>query len=230
MKNTNWLLLIVVILVVVTVGFIFVSHHHYSFVDGKNRDTLIVESAKALLQLTGIAALGGWIKFLYDKATEQRRQAEKANEMRKALLDDLIAARSLVEEARRTFRIEKTTPDQYKETIIKILDARLKLSRIWNETESLEFLFSNHKKIIKSIEMMKNYLTKLTDEYENNLSASSEEESAAENNLPVFQEFLRDNKPSEYIEVFLEKAYRPAVKDIRKDLLRASRANFNAEG
>ena len=229
MKNTNWLLLIVVILVIVTVSFIFVSHHHYVFFDEKNRDALIVESAKALLQLTGIAALGGWVKYLYDKATEQRRQAEKANEMRKSLLDDLIAARSLVEESRRTFRVEKSTPEQYKKTILTILDARLKLSRIWNETESLEFLFSDHKKITKSIDAMKGYLDQLIGEYENRLSVSYENDSAAEINLPVFKKFLSDDPESDYIKDFLEGAYRPAVKEIRKNLLRASRANFNVE-
>ncbi len=228
MKNTNWLLLIVVILVIVTIGFIFVSHHHYAFFEEKNRDTLILESAKTLLQLTGIAALGGWIKFLYDKATEQRRQAEKANEMRKALLDDLIAARSLVEEARRIFRVEATS-EQYKKTILTILDARLKLSRIWNETESLEFLFSNHKKITKCIKAMKDYLDPLIREYENSFSASSEKDSAAGINAPVFKEFLSDDQKSDYIKDFLEGAYRPAVKEIRKDLLQANRANFSVE-
>lgn len=227
MKNTNLLLWIVVILVTITVGFIFAFYHHYEFVEGKSRDGLIIESAKALLQLAGVAALGGWIKFLYDKATEQRRQAEKANEMRKALLDELIAARSLVEAARRTYRVEAATPEQYKKTILTILDARLKLSRIWNETESLEYLFSNHQKITKSIATMKEYLDQLIIEYENRLSESSEKDCATEINLPVFKEFLSDYSASDYIKVFLEEAYRPAVKEIRKDLLRASRANFD---
>jgi len=229
MKNTNRLLWIVVILVIFTVGFIFVLHHQYEFVEGKNRDNLILESVKALLQLAGVAALGGWIKFLYDKATEQRRQAEKANEMRKAILDDLIAARSFVEESRRKHRVETASSEQHKKTILTLLEARLKLSRIWNETESLEYLFSNHQKITKSIDKMKVYLDRLIDEYENRLSVSSEKNSATEINSPEFKKFLRDDRTNDYIKVFLEEAYRPAVKEIRKDLLRANRANFDLE-
>lgn len=229
MKNTNWFLWIVVILVTLTVGFIFVFHHHYGFAKEENRDTLILESAKALLQLAGVAALGGWVKFLYDKATEQRRQAEKANEMRKAILDDLIATRSLVEEARRNFRVEEATPEQYKKTILTILDARLKLARVWNETESMEFLFSKHEKIKKSIEAMKEYLDDLIGEYEKSLPGNSVKDSAAEIKPSAFEDFLSDDQGSNYIKNFLNEAYRPAVKEIRRDLLRANRANFNAK-
>lgn len=220
MKRINWLLWLVVLIVSATVVLIVVLHNFYYFSDPKNKESLIVESAKALLQLAGVAALGGWLKFLYDKATERRRQAEKANELRKAVLDELIEARSLIEEARRKCRLEKPTWEQYGATITAILEARLKLSRIWHETESAQYLFDEHEIITGGIRKMKTYLDSLINEYEANLSAE-------EVKPDKFKEFLSENPDNHYFTDFLDGAYRPAVNEIRKDLLRAGKANFD---
>lgn len=223
MKDTDKLLWIVVIVIVAAIGFIAGSHFAYPFAETKSKDALIIECAKALLQLAGVAALGGWIKYLYDQATERRRQAEKANEMRKALLDELIEARSLIEESRRKFRIETPTQEQYRATINAILDGRLKLSRIWNEAESLKYLFSRHKMITGNIKAMKDYLDDLIGEYEEGFVNDEK------GNPQRFIKFLSDERDNEYFTVFLDGAYRPAVKEMRKDLLRANRAHIGFE-
>src|SRR5215216_1780844 len=180
MNRTKWLLWIVITLVfVITVCFVWGFHALHTFYETKSKDTLIIESAKTLLQLAGVAALGGWLKFLYDEVTEQRRQAEKtreqekasqtaANEIRKGLLDDLIAARSRVEEARIKYRVEESINplEQYRATILAVLDARLNLSRIWNAIETSNYLFTEYHKINNKIYDMKVFLDKLISEYE----------------------------------------------------------------
>ena len=224
----NYLLWLVIILVTAAAVYLIIYFHNsYAFFEPKNKDTLIVESAKALMQLTAVAILGGWIKFLYDKATEQRRQAEKANEIRKTILDELIAARSLVEESRRKYRVEPPGPKEYKKAIMSILEARLKLSLVWHEVQSLEYLFSTPHSITKQIKAMKDYLDKLIGEYEEKVKKSEILfDSGRGDGTSVFERFLGEDEDSEYIVDFLDKAYRPAVREIRKDLLRANRANF----
>lgn len=154
MNRPRWLLWLVIALTVITICFVWGFHNFHNFSEAKAKDALIIESAKTLLQVVGIAALGGWLKYLYDEVTEHRRRAEKvreqekasqtaANEIRKGLLNDLIAARSRVEEARIKYRIEESLHPlkQYRITILAILDARLSLSRIWNAIETSKYLF-----------------------------------------------------------------------------------------
>jgi hypothetical protein len=81
MNGTKRLLWIVASIVVITVGFVSWFYYFHAFAEAKSRDALVIESAKALLQIAAIAALGGWLKFLYEEVTEQRRQAEKLREL-----------------------------------------------------------------------------------------------------------------------------------------------------
>ena len=110
-------------------------------------------------------------QLLYDDFIEQRRQAEKArdqerarqvaaNDIRKGLLNDLIAARSQVEEARFRYRIEgvRDPVEEYRGTVLSILGARLSLSRIWNAIHTSSYLFVKPDDIKKNILKMKEYL------------------------------------------------------------------------
>jgi hypothetical protein len=62
----------VVALTVIAIGFVWGFHNLHSFSQPNAKDTLIIESAKTLLQVVGVAALGGLLKYLYDEVTEQR--------------------------------------------------------------------------------------------------------------------------------------------------------------
>ena len=240
MTRPRWLLWLVIGLTIVTICFIWGFHHFHNFTDVKAKDTLIIESAKTLLQVVGVAALGGWLKFLYDEVTDQRRQVEKdreqerarqaaANDIRKGLLDDLIVARSRVEEARRKYRVERSANplDQYKTTILALLDARLGLSRVFNAIETSEYLFTDVHRIKSRISKMKDYLDVLIKEYENQIISLREvpegEQSAHLRGLIEFDDFVVGGQDSKYEQGFLVHAYRPAVTEIRKEVLRARR-------
>ena len=240
MTRPRWLLWLVIALTIVTIGFIWGFHHFHNFSDVKAKDTLIIESAKTLLQVVGVAALGGWLKFLYDEVTDQRRQAEKereqerarqaaANDIRKGLLDDLIVARSRVEEARRKYRVERSVNplEQYKTTILAILDARLGLSRIYNAIETSQYLFTDFHRIESHISKMKDYLDGLIKEYESAIITLRElpekEQSDHLQELKEFDDFVVGGQVSNYEQSFLVHAYRPAVTEIRKEVLRARR-------
>ncbi len=234
-KRIQW---IIIATVLITVIFILLFHSLYNFVESKSRDSLIIESAKTLLQLAGVAALGGWLKFLYDGITEQRRLSEKikeqerasqeaTNEIRKGLLNDLIDARSRVEKVRIRYRLEETLNplEQYRTTILEILEARLNMSRIWNAIETSSYLFAKYHHINNNIRKMKLYLDELINEYEiqiNDLRKLSKEELIPQlHNLKVFGDFIKNAETSDYGKNFLVEAYRPAVKEIRKEVLLA---------
>jgi hypothetical protein len=243
---TKRLVWIVVTLVVITVLFLLYFHQLHEFAEAKSRDTLIVETAKALLQIAGIAALGGWLKFLYDQAMEQQRQAAKtrddertsqvaANEIRKGLLNDLIAARSCVEGVRIKYRIEESLDplEQYRTAILAILEARLNLSRIWNAIETSKYLFPKSHYINDNIYRMKVYLDELINEYENQIVAlrklPEDERISHLRELKVFGDFVLDAEKSHYGARFLVNAYRPAVKEVRKEVLLARQVNVEEE-
>ncbi|HEX5890763.1 MAG TPA: hypothetical protein VFY61_18775 [Pyrinomonadaceae bacterium] len=242
----RWLLWLVIGLTLIAIGFIWGFHAFHDFAETKAKDALIIESAKTLLQVVGIAALGGWLKFLYDEVTDQRREAEKereqerisqtdANEIRKGLLNDLIAARSRVEEARIKYRIEESMNalEQYRTTILAILDARLSLSRIWNAIETSKYLFPAFEEINTNLNKMKVYLDGLINEYETQIGALRELPEAEQighlRELEVFGDFVVNAPTSKYGENFLVKAYRPAVREIRMEVLRARQVNIEAQ-
>ena len=243
MTRPRWLLWLVIGLTIVTILFIWGFHHFHHFSNVQAKDTLIIESAKTLLQVVGVAALGGWLKFLYDEITQQRRQAEKereqerasqtaANEIRKGLLNDLIVARSRVEEARIKYRIEESLNplDQYRSTILAILDARLSLSRIWNAIETSKYLFAGFQGINTNINEMKVYLDGLINEYENEIGPLRKLPEAQQiahlRDLKVFGDFVVNAPESRYGANFLVTAYRPAVSEIRMEVLRARQVNI----
>jgi len=242
MNKTRTLVLTVAALVVICFLLVFLFHQF----NPDSRSGLILETAKALLQLACVAALGGLLKMLYDQVaqqhheTQQRREQERtsqaaANEIRKGLLNDLIAARSRVEEVRIRYRIDESEGPfpQYKAAILAILDARLNLSRIWNALNTASYLFSKHHTISAHILSMKQYLDSLISEFEvegPGLKALSPQETSAKiRALPLFGDFIQDAEKSNYGMKFLVGAYRPAVTEIRKDVVRASKVSFSSE-
>ena len=242
MNKTRTLVLTVVALVVICFLLVFLFHE---FNPGA-RPGLVVETAKALLQLACVAALGGLLKMLYDQVAQQHQETQQlreqertsqaaANEIRKALLNDLIDARSRVEEVRIRYRIEESEAPfpNYKKTILAILDARLNLSRIFNALNTASYLFREHEKISDQLLSMKRYLDSLINEFEveaPGLKALPPQESSAKiRALPLFGDFILDAETSDYGTKFLVNAYRPAVTEIRIDVVRASKVSFSAK-
>jgi hypothetical protein len=211
MNKTRTLILTVVAIVVICFLLVVLFH----LFELGPRQSLILETAKALLQLACVAALGGLLKMLYDQVAQQHQETQQlreqertsqaaANDIRKALLNDLIAARSRVEEVRIRYRIEESEGPypHYKTTILAILDARLNLSRIFNALKTASYLFSKHELISDQLLSMKKYLDSLISEFEveaPGLQALTPQESGAKiRALPLFGDFIQDAETSNY--------------------------------
>lgn len=239
MNRTRTLILTVASIVIVCFTLVWIFHYRFP----EARQNLVVETSKALLQLACVAALGGLLKLLYDQVAQQHQETQRqreqeqtsqqaANEIRKGLLNDLIAARSRVEEVRIRYRIDESDSPflTYKTAILAILDARLNLSRIWNALNTASYLFTKHQMISDHILEMKRYLDRLIDEFEKaapDLKALAPEQSGARiRQLPLFSDFILDAEKSTYGSTFLVSAYRPAVTEIRKEVVRANKVSL----
>lgn len=238
MKKTSTLIFTVIAIVLVSFGVVLLFHHHLSGPTAK--DNLLVETSKAIMQLVFVVALGGLLKLLYDQVAEQyqliqkekeeaRVRQETANTVRTNILSDLIAARTTIEKVRLQFGIEESEEPlkQYKSTILSILEARVNLARLWNAVITASYLFANDGRIAQQILQMKHYLDKLINEYNEQIvrlrGVAAQDQVAAIHALPEFGDFLKNEEKTKYAEEFLNSAYRLAVKEIRIEVLRASR-------
>jgi hypothetical protein len=114
---------------------------------------------------------------------------------------------------------------------LEVLDARLTLSHIFNAIETSNYLFSAHRGITNKISKMKVYLDELIDEYESEIETlrvlPEAEQIPRLRELKVFGDFIRKTDSSNYVTRFLAKAYRPAVSEIRKEVIRARQVDVN---
>jgi hypothetical protein len=238
MSKTKNLILLISLVIIGSFGAVWWFHHKLTS-NPTAQDTLLVEISKAILQLVFVVVLGGLLKLFYDRVADQYQQKQKAreaerarlqaaNDVRTAILNDLIEARNKIEEVRLRYRIEESEGplNAYKSTILAILNARVHLARIYNAVITAKYLFKHEEKIAIRIRLMKAYLDELISEYDKEVKTvwtlGVEDQSLAIRGLTHFGEFLKDPETSRYGKDFLEVAYRPAVKEIRIEVLRAN--------
>jgi hypothetical protein len=202
-----------------------------------SKHTIFLEGFKALLQLFFIVLIGGYIKHLFDKAEEKRnRQYEQAelkririnelNEFRKGLANDLVHVRTEIERIRQYYSItdKANLLSQYRQSIRKLVNLKIRLSRIWHNFKTSESSFSDAEKIQSHLENMKGYLKSVTDEYDpDNLpDYLPQKGSAVEDQLlrgPLkFMDYVYAIDDGPYTKNFLNK-YRKTLSLIRKDIL-----------
>jgi molecular chaperone GrpE (heat shock protein) len=108
----------------------------------------LIEGAKALTQLIGIAVLGGGASFLYAQYSKEhdhrKNKLQEETKQRRELLDSLINVRAQVEKTRRNYRLVQPADkkDGYRDAIKDLLEARLELSQVMHDGETLRDLFA----------------------------------------------------------------------------------------
>ncbi len=187
---------------------------------------ILLEIAKAFLQLSVIVVIGGYIKIVYQRAETERARLAELNEFRKGLVDDLVHLRTSIDRVRRHFKITESTRQlrQYKQAIADLIDLRIRIDRIWHNFETSSTSFSRTKDIKDNLNIMRNYLISITKEYKPDELAEilrlTPDKSPAEflENVPVFSEFIEAKAGGSYKRAFLP-AYSDALKLVRKDIL-----------
>jgi hypothetical protein len=207
------------------------------------RVEMLLELSKVLAQVVLVTVLGGTVSFLYtqhakvreedrlrtQKIVEQRKlRLEEDNKLRRELLASLIAVRAQVERTRREFRLlpEMERQAGYRPAIEQLLDARLRLSQVWHDTETWKQLYPQDSgRIQEGLGGMKIFLDGLIEEYETGGEdiLSTDPESAARSiaRLPCFGTFVTGDGGRLYTLKFLARNYRRVARIIRRHILAA---------
>lgn len=194
------------------------------------RTEMLLELSKVLSQLVLVTVLGATVTFLYNQyAKEQeqyKHQLQEDNKLRRESLDSLIAVRAQIEKTRREFRLLPANKKKvgYHRAIQKILEARLRLSQVWHDTETWKGLYPDRNREIETgLTGMKVFLDNLVDEYEaksGDIQEANDEASLrAIANLPFFGIFVVGDGGPAYTKEFLEQHYRSVARIIRQHIL-----------
>ena len=207
----------------------------------ESRTAMLLEASKFLAQISLAIVVGGMVPLLfnwYAKQGEERRQAwekeqerwrlkvDEDNALRRKLLDSLIAIRAQVEKTRRGFGLLPPAERRagYRSAVQSLLEARLQLSQVWQDTETWSGLYGGHGPAIRDgLGGMKDFLDGLIDEYK---AASPAIQAADEGtapqliaDLPCFGPFVIDPGGPDYEQEFLEKNYRGVARIIRQSII-----------
>ena len=206
-----------------------------------SRTAMLMEASKFLSQIVLATIVGGMVPLLfnwYAKQGEERRQAwekeqerqrlktDEDNALRRKLLAALIAIRAQVEKTRREFGLLPAQEQKagYRSAVESLLDARLQLSQVWQDTETWSELYDGqNRQIHDGLTGMKEFLDGLIDEYK----ASSPEIQSADDEtawrliaaLRCFGPFVVDPGGPAYEKEFLEKNYRGVARIIRQSII-----------
>jgi hypothetical protein len=205
------------------------------------RVEMLLELSKVLAQVVLVTVLGATVSFLYNqyakvreehqlriqKKEEQRKlQLEEDNKLRRELLASLITVRAQVERTRREFRLLPAGERQagYRPAIEKLLDARLRLSQVWHDTETWKQLYPQHSgRIQEGLAGMKVFLDGLIEEYEtcgeDILSADPKSAARSIAGLLCFGTFVTGNGGRLYTVKFLARNYRRVARIIRRHIV-----------
>ena len=208
------------------------------------RTAMLLQLSQVLAQVVLVTLLGTTLSFIYNlyakdqeqrrlqlqKEDEQRRlQIDEDNQLRRELLASVIAVRAQVERARRSFQL---LPDGekkagYRAAIEQVLDARLRLSQVWHDSETwIELYAGRGEEIQEKLNGMKDFLDQLIAEYEGchaDILAADERTSVLKiGDLFYFGNFVKGKGGALYQGDFLLKNYRPAAQIIRQSILESS--------
>jgi hypothetical protein len=199
-----------------------------------SRVEMLLEVSKIVVQFALVTVLGGTVTFLYNtyaKEQEQRKlQIQEDNKLRRELLESLIGVRAQVEKARREFRLLSPSERKvgYDKAIQSLLEARLRVSHIWHDTETWKGLYSSHgPEIQQRLLDMKSYLDQLIGEYEqlkvkDIQKADDQGWPQLVSDCPQFNMFITNDGGEAYTKGFLENNYRKAAQLIRQYILMPS--------
>jgi hypothetical protein len=206
-----------------------------------SRTAMLMEASKFLGQIALATIVGGMVPLLfnwYAKQQEERRQSwekeqerqrlktDEDNALRRKLLTALIAVRAQVEKTRREFGLLPVQERKagYRAAVESLLDARLQLSQVWQDTETWNGLYDGHGGEIRTgLSGMKDYLDALINEYKaNNTGIQEADDGTAQRliaGLPCFSPFVIDPGGPDYEKEFLEKNYRGVARIIRQSII-----------
>jgi hypothetical protein len=236
------LLAVGAILLVTTVLWLLIYNSFDPVAQAASRTEMLMEASQFLSQIVLATIVGGMVPLLfnwYAKQGEERRQAwEKAqeaqrlkvnedNNLRRKLLESVIQIRAQVEKTRREFGLLPAAERKsgYRAAVERLLDARLQLSQVWQDTETWSGLYGgNGGEIRDGLAGMKDFLDGLIDEYK----AASPQVQAADDGetardliagLPCFGPFVVDPGGPAYEKEFLERDYRRVARIIRQSIM-----------
>jgi hypothetical protein len=207
----------------------------------ESRTAMLLDASKFLGQISLAVIVGGMVPLLfnwYAKQGEQRRQAwekeqdrlrlqvDEDNALRRKLLDSLLAIRARVEKTRREFGLLPAAECRagYRAAVLSLLEARLQLSQVWQDTETWSGLYGEHaQEIHDGLSGMKDFLDGLIDEYKaagpRLQSADDEAARRLVASLPCFGPFVIDPGGTAYEQGFLERDYRRVARLIRGSIM-----------
>jgi hypothetical protein len=208
----------------------------------ENRTAMLMEASKFLSQIVLATIVGGMVPLLfnwYAKQGEERRQAwekqqerwrlqvDEDNALRRKLLESLIAIRARVEQTRRGFGLLPAAEQKagYRKAVESLLEARLQLSQVWQDTETWSGLYGGGSAGIRAgLGGMKDFLDALIDEYKAAspaIQAAGDDKTAAGlvAALPCFGPFVLDPGGPAYEQGFLERDYRRVARVIRQSIV-----------
>lgn len=235
------------ILLVATVLWLLIYNSFDPVTQAESRTAMLMEASRFLSQIVLATIVGGMVPLLfnwYAKQQEERRQAwekeqeqqklkiDEDNALRRKLLGSLISIRAQVEKTRREFGLLPAGERKagYRKAVEALLDARLQLSQVWQDTETWTELYGEHGGEIRAgLSGMKDFLDGLIDEYKAGSPGLQEARDDGETaqrliaGLPCFGPFVVDPGGPDYEREFLEKNYRGVVRIIRQSIIDSSK-------
>jgi len=193
------------------------------------QDELLMEVAKGLTQLVLVAVLGGLASFFYAQLSKvqdyRRNRLQEETKERRELLESLINVRAQVEKSRRNYILLPSDEkgEGYRKTIEALLEARLELSRLMHDEQTLEDLYAgDNDDIQRGMRRMREYLDNdLIKECEENVHETIDAEPNGQivrtiSEPPEFKAFI-DDKGWDFRLFFYN--YEKAVHKMRQHLL-----------
>ena len=198
---------------------------------GAFRRSILQELVKAFLQLAVIGAVGGFVKYLFDKHAQQRAIQDAHNEVQRELLRKLFATYARIRKARNLIEAEKSAKTYGKQMSI-VIDVRQDLLLIREEIET-EKIFEKKPETIDNIQSMETYLIKLIKEYKDKFKSLSD---AEKENKEVFRNLEEEGRPvlSDFLKIkekgAFHKEYLVRYGKARNAIRRAIRASLGGIG
>jgi hypothetical protein len=189
--------------------------------------SLSFELIKLLVQFFLVGVLGVVISLLVQNYNRQRDREILINELRKAVLTNLIRAYSDTKKARRILMGNRLAKNSlpfkvYDQELRNIIDTQLALEILNHQITTSQRHFGENadEKIIANVEAMEKYLGEIIDEYKDCMTSFNNlPESLQLSSLPKLAATMgKENEASNFRKQFVT-CYRKAVAEIRKQIL-----------
>ncbi len=191
------------------------------------KDSIAFEVVKILVQFLFVGVLGVIISLLVQNYNRQRDKELLVNDLRKAVLANLIRAYSDTKKARRIIMGNRLSKGMipyriYDEQMRSIIDTQLALEILNHQIATSHTYFGRNVKevIIKNIEAMEKYLGQIIDEYKDSVQKFEKyPETLTFSSLPKLGSTMgREKELNNFRQEFVM-PYRAAVAEIREQIL-----------